>query len=267
MSLLDNNGLSAADVAAVTGGNNGYGFGGDGIWWLLVLFLFAFVGGGWGGFGNAGNGGGIPAYTAQVNDIQRGFDQQAVIAGINGVQSSVTNGFAGVNQALCNGFAGVSNGFAQVELGANNRQMANMNQMFGVQQSISNLGYNVATEACADRQAVNDGARDIIAAITANTNATMNAFNAGLQSLHNEFCQDRLDNKDARIADLERQLTMANLQATQGAQTAQILADNAAQTANLRQALNPTPIPAYVVQNPSCCNTGYFSGNCCGSVA
>ena len=35
-------GLTAADVAAVTGGNSGFGLGGDGAWWIIILFLFAF---------------------------------------------------------------------------------------------------------------------------------------------------------------------------------------------------------------------------------
>ena len=41
MSLTDGNGgLSAADVAAVMGNNgNGFGFGGDGAWWFILLIL------------------------------------------------------------------------------------------------------------------------------------------------------------------------------------------------------------------------------------
>ena len=57
-----------------------------------------------------------------------------------------------------------------------------------------------------------------------------------------------------RIAELERQLTMANLAASQGAQTAAILANNDAQTNALEQYLAPVPRPAYIVQNPNGCN-------------
>lgn len=75
MALTDGNGLSAADIAAVTGANNGFGFGGDGAWWIIILFLFAFMGNGWGnGYGNGGG------YSGEM---QRGFDQQAVMNGIN----------------------------------------------------------------------------------------------------------------------------------------------------------------------------------------
>lgn len=62
---------------------------------------------------------------------------------------------------------------------------------------------------------------------------------------------------------LERQLTMANLAASQTAQTARILADNAAQTVALEQYLNPTPVPSYTVPSPYCCNQ--YGGCGCGS--
>lgn len=55
---MDGN-LTASDVALLTGNNRNDGmFGGDGAWWLIVLFLFAFCGWGNNGWGNNGNGGG-----------------------------------------------------------------------------------------------------------------------------------------------------------------------------------------------------------------
>ena len=245
--MLENtNGLSAADVAAVMNGNgNGFGGWGDNSFWLVILFLFMFNGGWGNGFGN-----GASPYV--VNDVQRGFDQSAIIGGINGIQTSLTNGFADINQAMCNGFA-------QAEIGANTRQMANMNQMFGLQQSISGLGYNIATEACADRQAVNDGVRDIMVANTANTQALLNTINGGIQAIQDKLCQQEIDALKAENARLQTQINLTNLQASQGAQTATILADNAAQTARL---LPQAPVPAYVVANPSQCGC---QQNGCGS--
>lgn len=82
-----------------------------------------------------------------------------------------------------------------------------------------------------------------------------------------KLCQLELDNvkaqveaKNDRIAELQTQLNMANLAASQTAQTSRILADNAAQTVALEQYLNPAPIPAYVVQNPSCCSSNFGCG-------
>lgn len=254
---LTNGELSAADIAAVTGNNNG-GFGnwgGDGAWWLIILFLFMFNGNWGNGYGNGGVG----------NEVQRGFDQSAVMSGLSGIQSSLTNGFVDTAAALCNGFAGVnsaiSNGFAQAEIAANSRQMADMNQNFALQSQLAqcccdnrlasaDLKYTIATENCADRTALADGIRDIL-----------ESQNNGVQRILDTMCQDKIDAKNERIADLERQLTMANLAASQGAQTAAILANNDMQTAALEQYLAPVPRPAYIVQNPNGCNCGT---NTCG---
>lgn len=254
---LTNGELSAADIAAVTGNNNG-GFGnwgGDGAWWLIILFLFMFNGNWGNGYGNGGVGG----------EVQRGFDQSAVMGGLSGIQSSLTSGFVDTAAALCNGFAGVnsaiSNGFAQAEIAANSRQMADMNQNFALQSQLAqcccdnrlasaDLKYTIATENCADRTALADGIRDIL-----------ESQNNGVQRILDTMCQDKIDAKNERIADLERQLTMANLAASQGAQTAAILANNDMQTAALEQYLAPVPRPAYIVQNPNGCNCGT---NTCG---
>ena len=75
------------------------------------------------------------------------------------------------------------------------------------------------------------------------------------------MCQQEIDALKTQNANLQTQINLANLQASQSDQTARVLADNAAQTATLRQALNPTPIPAYVVQNP---NNSYQSYCGCG---
>lgn len=205
------------------GGMNGWG---DGAWIILLIIVLLAAGGGWGN--NAGGGGfGQPIV---VNDgggaVQRGFDQAAVMSGINSLTSNVCNGFADVQQSLCNGFAGVNatvnGGFANAETAANARAMANMQQLFGLQSAFSDcccenrlanadLRYTIATENCADRAAISDGIRDIIANQT-----------AGFQSIKDLLYQDRLDEKNDRISSLERQLTAANLNASQIAQTAQI---------------------------------------------
>jgi len=257
MSLTDGSGLSAADVAAVTRGDGFGGFGGDSAWWLIVLFLFIFNGnwGNWGGgYGNGGVG----------SEVQRGFDQSAVMSGLAGINSSVTNGFVDTAAALCNGFAGVNasiaNGFAQAEIANNARQIADMQTNFGLQSQLAqcccdnrlasaDLKYTIATENCADRTALSDALRDVL-----------ESQNAGVQRILDTMCQDKIDAKNERIADLERQLTMANLAASQGAQTAAIIANNEAQTSALEQYLAPVPRPAYIVQNPNGCNCNTSCG-------
>ena len=259
MSLTDGS-LSAADIAAVTGSNGGFGgWGGDGAWWLIILFLFIFNGN-WGNGNWGGNGGGT------YSEVQRGFDQSAVMGGLSGIQSSVTNGFVDTAAALCNGFAGVNasiaNGFAQAEIANNARQIADMQTNFGLQSQLAqcccdnrlasaDLKYTIATENCADRTALSDALRDVL-----------ESQNAGVQRILDTMCQDKIDAKNERIADLERQLTMANLAASQSAQTAAILANNDAQTNALEQYLAPVPRPAYIVQNPNGCGCGNTCSGC-----
>ena len=172
---------------------NGGGFGGDmnSGWWVILLVLL--MGGGLWGNGFGGNGGGFVGA-----DVQRGFDQSAVMTGMGSIQNATTAGFGDIQTALCGGFAGVNanitNGFAQAEIGENARQMANMNQMFSLQTSISN------------------GIRDIIASQTANTERILGTM-----------CQDRIDAKNEKILELQNALNMANLNASQVSQTQQII--------------------------------------------
>lgn len=217
MGFNDSNAMFTMPVAP-TGygyGNGGFGgFGGDGAWWLLVL-LFAM--GGWNGGWGANNGGGIPyAMNANTdNAVQRGFDQSAVMNGINNLNTVVGNGFADTQQAICNSTAGITgainNGFASAEISNNARQMSNMNQMFGLQTQLAQasadnrlatagLTSTVLSENCQDRYEA-----------AQNTQAIINAINTGVQSLKDDFCKDRLDAKDAIIADLRQQVTYGQM--------------------------------------------------------
>lgn len=225
MSYSENGGTAMTMPVAPMGGNYGNGmFGGDGAWWLIILLLFA--NNGWGnGFGFGNGGGAMPMMMGQ-NDVQRNFDQSAVMNGINGLTTSMSN-------CCCE------------------------NRL-----ATADLKYTVATEACADRAAVNDGIRDLMAANTANTQAIVNSTNAGFTSIMDKICQLELDGKNAQIVELQAALNEANRRASQNDQTAQILASQAAQTAALEQYLRPTAMPAYIVQNPNCCNqnTGFGCG-------
>ena len=88
------------------------------------------------------------------------------------------------------------------------------------------------------------------------------SLSAKTQVILDKLCQQEIDTLKAQNANLQTQINLANLQASQSDQTARVLADNAAQTATLRQALNPTPIPAYVVQNPNGCGQPYYGCGC-----
>lgn len=246
MSLVDGNGgLTAADVAAVTrnNGGNGFGWGGDGSWWLIVLFLFALSGNGWGnGFG--GNGGMMPFMMGSNTqaDVQRGFDQSAVMAGINGINTALAN----AEVSRCNNQMTTLQAINTI--GYNQQNCCCENRL-----ATANLQSVIQSENCADRAAISDGIRDILTATQAQT-----------QTILDKMCQQEIDALKTQNANLQTQINLANLQASQTAQTARILADNAAQTVALEQYLNPTPVPAYVVANPNCCNQYYNNGCGCG---
>lgn len=209
---LSSSDMSPADIAAVTGNSNSGMWGNDGSFWMFILFLFFAMNGNWGnGYGGSTG-----------SEVQRGFDQQAIMGGFNNLGAQM-----------------------------NAMQMAQQNCCCDTRQAIGDLRYSVATEACADRQAVNDGVRDIIANQT-----------AGIQTILDKLCQQEIDALKSQNANLQTQINLANLQASQTAQTARILQDNAAQTVALEQYLNPAPVPAYVVQNPNCCNQNFGCG--CG---
>lgn len=214
------------------GGNFG-SLGGEG-WWIILLFL-AF--GGWGGNG-IGNG---------QNGLYPWLNQQDAIAnGFSGVQLALSNGFAGVNSSMAQMQAFLSQQLSANEIAALERSfnaqtatMAGMNALqsqlaqccYENRQATADLKYTLATEACASRAATAEA----------------------MQKILDTMCQDKIDAKNEKIVDLQSQLQMARLEASQNAQTAAILANNEAQTAILERYLAPVPIPAYIVANP---NTG-----------
>ena len=278
--LTNENGMTPADFSALMGNNRGYGdwgFGGSQGWWILLLFLFA---GGWGnggGFGWGNRGGAVP-YMMNENtqaEIQRGFDQQSLMAGIGNLNNTVSNGFANAEVARCNAQMNLMQTLNNNQFGLyqtlNQNQLATyqgLNQLAMGQQvansanqaGLADLKYTVATENCADRQEINNGIRDIIANQTANTQALINSQTQGFQSIQDKLCQLELDSYKQKVTDQAAEIVALKGAISQTAQTAAIIQDNNAQTANLIRAINPAPIPAYQVPNPvtGCCgNQGY----------
>lgn len=261
-------------VAPMNGGyaNGGFGLGGDWAWILLLLVL----GGGWGGFGGFGVGGamlgadmmggfGLYPWLNNSQNLNDGFRDQQLATQINGIQGAVTSGFGDVQTALCGGFAGVT---AAVN-GAQNavsqqlytNQIADLERSFAAQTAqtqsanalqaqlaqcccenraaTADLKYTVATENCADRYEAAQNTQSIITAIT-----------AGIQSIKDDLCQDRLEAERRENQNLRSELMYARGQASQVAQTAALEANNAAQTQYIVNRVAPYPIPAYTVANP-----------------
>ena len=281
------------------GGNSGLNDGSG--WWIILLFiLIAAMGGNWGGNNNGGGmmGAGAPIVISDNNggSVQRGFDQAAVMSGLNGIQSgisglstqlcgcccdmqnTVNNGFANVQQSLCSGFAGVNatvngaqNAIAQQLYGNTiadlERSFANQTAitqgMNGIQSQLAqcccdnrmateSLRSTILSENCADRADISDGIRDLLTAQT-----------AGFQSIKDLLFEDRLDEKNDRIASLERQLTAAQLNASQIAQTAQIVD----QTYNRLSTCPVGTVPVYGETPIFRCNNNNGCGCGCGGFA
>ena len=260
MMFNNSNGYSLADIAAATGnGNNGNNdgfFNGEGAWILLLFILI--LAGGWGnGYGGFGGGNGAAGTTYVTSDIQRGFDQSAIINSLTDISNAVNSGFAGAEVSRCNTQANIlqtlNNNQGNLSNQLNTIAMNQQNCCCENRAGLADLKYTVATEACADRTAVTDALRDVIASNTANT-----------QAILDKLCQQEIDALKTQNQQLQMQGYLANLAASQNAQTGQILNDNAAQTTALLRALNPAPIPAYVVANPYGCNCANSCG-CGGS--
>ena len=235
----EENGVSMNMPVAPAGYGGGFGgFGGDNGWWILLLFLFG-MNGGW------GNGGGnnIYPWMNQVDITTNGFQNQMLNTQLMGLQNSVTAGFGDVQNSLCGGFAGVnaaiSNGFAQAEIGENARQMANIQQMFGLSQQFS--------QCCCDNRLATCQTQNIVQAEGAATRASASA---DTQRILDKLCQLELDAKNDTIGQLRQELLYARGQASQVAQTAAIEASQTAQTQYIVNRVAPYPIPAYVVANP-----------------
>lgn len=243
-----NSSPSLADIAAVTGGNRNDGAWGDGGWWVLII-LFALFGG-WGGYGFGGNGGGGYTATAATQaDIQRGFDNSAVISKLDGITNGLCDGFYAVNNGMLTGFNTIQQAInADTVAGmqnANAIQSQLANCCCETREAIQGVNFNMAQNTCALQNTMNNNTRDII-----------DSQNAGTRAILDYLCQDKIATLQAENNDLR-------LAASQDRQNALLTTAMTAQTNHIISSVNPSPIPAYQVPNPNTyipygcgCNTG-----------
>ena len=243
--MFNSNCMSPADMAAVMGTNNrgnndGFGYGFDGILWLIVILAIFNGGWGFGGFGGwGGNGGGGFNSPVGQGSLTRA-DIDAALS-TQGIESGIT----GIGTQLCNGFNSVNS-------------------------NISNLGYNLQNCCCDLKQGLGEVNYNLAAQTNILQNTVNNNGNAIQQALNSGF-RDVIDAQNAgtqRIVDMITQDKIQSLQTD--LQSAQLQLSNQAQTNNIINALRPTPTPAYPVLSPytSIVNpTGFtfgVSGNGCG---
>lgn len=231
MSLSDGGAPMLTMPVSPTNSGGGFGWGGDGAWLIILFLIFAVFGWGGNSWGNnAGNSGGVVdgyVLTSDFANVERKIDS--------------------VNQGLCDGFyqqaqlvsgtnMAMANGFAQAELSRSNQQAALMQQLNAMQMQAANcccenraaiaqVRYDMAAQACDTRNTVQNATRDII---------------------------DNANSNSRAILDFLTQSKLSDLQAEN--QGLKLAASQAAQNSYLVSQLRPSPIPAYTVQNPYCCN-------------
>lgn len=256
--MFNSNCASVPLVANIDGNNNGWGADGGWLWFIVVIFaIFGGWGNGFGGFG--GNGGALQGYATQA-DIQRGFDNQAVVSKLDGITSGLCDGFYAMNNGMLTGFNGINTNIMQTGYGIqqaiNADTVAGMQNTNAIQATLNNMAaqnaacccetqrqiekgfcdtnYNMATQACETRQAIENSTRSILDFLTQDKIATFQA-----------------ENNDLRRA------------ASQDRQNALLTTAMTAQAQQIINSVNPTAIPAYVVPNPNTymnygcgCNSG-----------
>ena len=265
--LATTNGNGFAYPYPVMYGNGGFGgnagYGSDWIWVILLLALF---GGNWGGNNGGFFGGNNNDFAWLSNgqkEIMQNTNQGFDTLHLSNQLDTVNSGIYSLSNQLCNCCADmnqtVSNGFYNAEISANNRQMANMQQNFDLSRQfadcccenrlgVQDLKATVISENCSDREVLRQIGQDILVNQTANT-----------QKIIDEIFRDRLDEKDDKIAELNRQLQMADLRASQIAQTQAI-------TSNIYNELKNCPVgtvpvygsqPIFTCPNNNCCGCGF----------
>lgn len=289
MSLVDdgNNGM-VMPVAPMYGGNNGNGngFGGDSWAWIILLLLLGWGNNGNGncnGFGGGNVGNNLYPWMNQANLTSEGFQNALMNDNITEIRSGVSN----LSTQLCNCCGdmqmALANGFAGVEQGANARQMANMQTAFAGQTAM-NQGFNSLqsqlAECCCENRLATCQTQNIVQnegnatrfADANNTRDIIQSQTSGTQAILDKLCQLELDGvkaqveaKNDRIAELQTQLNMANLAASQTAQNAFIQQGFANEVDQLYNRLNNCPVPTTPVYGRTPIFTCNQNANCgCG---
>ena len=264
MALTDDGNMVMPVGPMYAGGGFGGGMGGFGGDWGWIILLLLIAGNGWGGFGGFGGMGGFAADGAalypwmnQAEITTGGFQNAATNQAISSLQNSVTTGFGDIQNALCSGFAGV-------EQGANARQMADMQQMFSLQQQLSQCCCDNRLATCQTQNIVQSESAATRFADANNTRDIVDATNRNSQLILDKLCALELDGYKRENDNLRSQLNMATLRESQTAQNAFIAQGFADEVDQLYNRLSNCPVPSTPVYGRTpifTCNNGCGCGN------
>ena len=248
-----NNGVSLADIAAVTGSNrDNDGMWGNGAWWIVIILIF-----GWGGFGNNGWGGNGYGNGYTDSAIQRGFDNQTVVSKLDGINNGICS--LGYDQlAQMNGINTniLQTGFG-IQQAINADTVSGMQNTNAIQSTLTNMAAQNASCCCETQRQIERGFADTNYNIATQACQTRQAIADSTRSILDYLCQDKIATLQAENNDLRRA-------ASQDRQNALLTTAMTAQTNQIINAVNPTAIPAYVVPNPNAYAYGCGCNQSCG---
>ena len=236
-------GLSASDVALLTGNNNGFGGNGDNAWWIILFLIFGWGRNGFGG-GYGGGSGAADNYVLATDfaTIERKLDSvnSGICDATFALNNTMTNGFANTQQTLCQGFSGVNQAISNSAFNTE-RGLWNLSSQFAdcccqTQRAIDGVNYNMAMNTNGIQQTLCNTTRDLI-----------ENQNANYRALHDEIVANRMEDKNAQIAAQQNEINALRLAASQAKQNSYLVNE-----------LRPCPVPAYITCNP------YQSYNPCG---
>lgn len=162
--------------------NGGFGFGGDGAWWIIILLLA-----GWGNNGFGGGNGNLAfdiGKLATTNDVAIGFNNSAVLSSLNDLKL----GQAGLQQTLCQGFNGINTSIL-TSTNDVSRQIGDC--CCTTQRAIDGVNYNIAKSTCDIVNSQNANTQRLIDMYTGDKIASLQADNAALTAQLSQNAQTR----------------------------------------------------------------------------
>jgi hypothetical protein len=248
--MFNTGNCASVPLVANIDGNGNNGWGGDGGWlWIIVVFalLFGWGNGGFGGWGG-NNGGGYVATAATQADIQRGFDNSAVISKLDGITNGLCDGFYAVNNSMLTGFNGINTNIMQTGYGIqqaiNADTVSGMQNANAIQSTLTNMAAQNASCCCETQRQIERGFADTNYNMATQACQTRQAIADSTRSILDYLCQDKIATLQAENSDLRQA-------ASQDRQNALLTTAMTAQTQQIINSVNPPAIPAYVVPNPN----------------
>lgn len=228
--LLQKQGVDPNVLLAMKGNN---GFGGEGGWFMRVIFLFFLMGwggNGWGGFGNNGRGG-------LANEINNDYGRGLLMDAIGGNRNALSNLATQLNCTEGQIQSAISALTSQVQSVGNQVGMSGMQTINALQQgnmqiaqqiancccqtnnNITTKGYESKLAICQQTHAINDNANANALMLRDTNQSNHLALMGKLDQMQTQAMQDKLDalreKNSALVAQISNEHQTQALQAYQ----------------------------------------------------